>query len=326
MGFLLTAALSVCLAQTTRPLSPTEPPPKGQRIEVKDGDTVVIPGDARVRIVHRSQGNIRAIYDSGQRWLVLLIDFADSKKGETDGAVDSVYTFQELDGVWPLGERWEGRAVVDDYTMLNTPGGSLGITTDGAFIQLFSGSPASEKRYFLDERAIALGYHGSGRANAFPGGPRQTFDEIEARAVADAVRNTANGGIRTSISPFEGPGGTTFRSSLGMTVSGGASPVVRGQPPPQAPVRVGGNIPQPKRIVDVPGVLPAQAAQAGIRGVVILEIVVDTDGSVKEARVLRSVPLLDQAAIDAAKQWRYEPTQLNGQPVPVIMTVQVPFQ
>jgi protein TonB len=52
---------------------------------------------------------------------------------------------------------------------------------------------------------------------------------------------------------------------------------------------------------------------------------VDETGTVKWARVLRSIPMLDQAALDAVKQWRYTPTLLNGTPVPVLMTVTVNF-
>jgi protein TonB len=58
---------------------------------------------------------------------------------------------------------------------------------------------------------------------------------------------------------------------------------------------------------------------------VILEAVIGEDGAVSSARVLRSIPLLDQAALDAVRQWRYEPTLLNGVPTPVIMTVTVNF-
>src|SRR4051812_24721455 len=312
-------------AQMMRPGPPSDPLPKGQRIEVKDGDTVVIPADARVRIVHRSDATIRAIYNSEQRWLVLLVDFADPKKGQPDGAVDSTYTFHELGGVWPLGERWEGRAVLDDYSMLNTPGGSLGITTDGAFIQLFSGSPASQNRYFADERATALGYSGGGRSNASPGGPRQTFDEIETRVIADATRNAGNRGNGASVSPFDGPGGSTFRTRVGLSAPGATSAVLG--PPAQAPVRVGGNIPQPRKIADAKPLTPADAIQANVRGVVILEIVVGPDGTVGEARILRGImPSVDQAAIDTVKQWRYEPTLLGDRPVPVIMTVTLNFQ
>ena len=58
----------------------------------------------------------------------------------------------------------------------------------------------------------------------------------------------------------------------------------------------------------------------------ILEALIGTDGKISKARVLRSVPLLDQAALDAVSQWLYQPTLLNGAPVPVIMTATVNFQ
>jgi protein TonB len=90
-------------------------------------------------------------------------------------------------------------------------------------------------------------------------------------------------------------------------------------------VRIGGEIKQPTKIRDVKPVYPPIARQAGVTGVVILEVVIDADGNVAEGRVLRSIPLLDQAALDAVKEWKYVPTQLNGTPTPVIMTVAVNF-
>ncbi len=92
-----------------------------------------------------------------------------------------------------------------------------------------------------------------------------------------------------------------------------------------APLRVGGSIKEPRKIKDVKPVYPADAEAAGIQGVVILEAVVSPSGSVSDARVLRSVPGLDQAAVDAVRQWEFTPTLLNGVPVPVIMTVTVNF-
>src|SRR5690606_10530898 len=68
------------------------------------------------------------------------------------------------------------------------------------------------------------------------------------------------------------------------------------------------------------------AMQARVSGVVIIEARIATDGTAEEARVLRSIPLLDQAAIDAGMQWRFTPTLLNGPAVPVIMTVTVNFR
>jgi protein TonB len=90
-------------------------------------------------------------------------------------------------------------------------------------------------------------------------------------------------------------------------------------------VRVGGNIAPPKKIKDVPPVYPAMAQQARVQGIVIIEATIGTDGTVRNTRVLRSVPLLDPAALEAVSQWEYEPTLLNGVAVPVIMTVTVNF-
>jgi protein TonB len=90
-------------------------------------------------------------------------------------------------------------------------------------------------------------------------------------------------------------------------------------------VRVGGNIKPPTKTKDVRPVYPAIAQSARVQGVVIVEATIGPDGRVAEARVLRSIPLLDQAALDAVKQWQFTPTLLNGQAVPVIMTVTVNF-
>ena len=72
-------------------------------------------------------------------------------------------------------------------------------------------------------------------------------------------------------------------------------------------------------------VYPPVARAAAVQGVVILELTIGEDGAVSDARVLRSIPLLDQAALDAVRQWRYEPTLLNGVPTRAIMTATVNF-
>ena len=63
---------------------------------------------------------------------------------------------------------------------------------------------------------------------------------------------------------------------------------------------------------------PAAAAAAGVEGIVIIEAIIGTDGAVKNAKILRSVPGLDQAALDAVQQWRFTPTLLNGKPVEIV--------
>src|SRR5690606_14460650 len=96
-------------------------------------------------------------------------------------------------------------------------------------------------------------------------------------------------------------------------------------PPPTQPVRVGGNIRPPTKIKHVRPVYPPIAQSARVQGIVIIEATIGPNGKVTDAKVLRSIPLLDQAALDAVKQWEFTPTLLNGVPVPVIMTVTVQF-
>ena len=93
----------------------------------------------------------------------------------------------------------------------------------------------------------------------------------------------------------------------------------------RAPVRVGGQIKPPVKIKDVPPVYPAVAKSARVQGDVVIEATVGDDGKVADARVVKSIPLLDQAALDAVKQWEYQPSLLNGVPMPVVMTVTVRF-
>ena len=91
------------------------------------------------------------------------------------------------------------------------------------------------------------------------------------------------------------------------------------------PIRVGGAVKEPRQIRRVEPKYPEVAQAAQVQGTVILEVVIAADGNVSTVKLLRSIPLLDQAAVDAVRQWRYEPTLLNGVPVEVIMTVTVNF-
>jgi TonB family protein len=110
-----------------------------------------------------------------------------------------------------------------------------------------------------------------------------------------------------------------------------------GQPPPpppppppaellgQAPIRVGGSVKPPTKTRDVKPEYPPVARDAGVQGVVISEVTIGPAGDVVQAHILRGQPLLDQAALDAVRQWQFAPTLLNGVAVPVIMTVTVNF-
>jgi len=91
------------------------------------------------------------------------------------------------------------------------------------------------------------------------------------------------------------------------------------------PLRIGGDIASPRKIEHVDPVYPAEAQAANVQGVVIIEALIDPRGNVASTKVLRSVPMLDAAAMDAVNQWRFTPTLLNGEPKSVIMTVTVNF-
>lgn len=93
----------------------------------------------------------------------------------------------------------------------------------------------------------------------------------------------------------------------------------------QGAVRAIKDINPPKLVKEVPPVYPEIARQSKVEGVVILGVKTDEHGKVKDLIVLRSIPLLDQAAIDAVRQWVYEPMVIDGKAVSVVFTVTVRF-
>jgi TonB family protein len=291
------------------------PPAGSQTIRAKDGDVILVENDDKVRVVRRRHANVRIIHNAEQRWVLVLADWLSGSSGG-DGRVDYSFDFREMTGDWPLGARWEGATFLDQYDLAGSaPNQGIGITTSAGLIQLLSSFPAGRTlttdRTFAEAAAVAvLTFRGSGGSMT----SRDSFDVAEQRAL-ERMNPQGAGNSVTS-------GG--FRTSIGMSVD--VAPGAAGYPAPTQPVRVGGNIRTPQKIKHADPVMPEVARQAGARGMVIVEIIIAADGTVQQAKVLRSIPLLDQAAIDAVKQWVYEPTHLNGSPVPVIMTVTVNFQ
>jgi TonB family protein len=102
-----------------------------------------------------------------------------------------------------------------------------------------------------------------------------------------------------------------------------AEPPNPGEPDPDGVYQIGGQLPPPSR-AGVPR-FPDDAQAAGIQGAVQTEIVVDPNGAVADARIVKSIPLLDEAALKAVREWRFEPTIVNGRAVPVRMVVTVTF-
>jgi protein TonB len=88
---------------------------------------------------------------------------------------------------------------------------------------------------------------------------------------------------------------------------------------------VGGAVREPQLVKMVPPVYPKMASMARVSGTVVLEATVTDRGTVEAINVISGHPLLVEAAIHCVKQWQYEPTMLNGTPVPVILTAKVNF-
>ena len=102
-------------------------------------------------------------------------------------------------------------------------------------------------------------------------------------------------------------------------------PTVPTPPPAQAPIRLHSGIRAPQRVFNVTPAYPAVARSAHVEGLVIIEATLDEHGNVVRTQVLRSIQLLDDAAVQAVRQWKFSPTLLNGVAVPIVMTVTVNF-
>jgi periplasmic protein TonB len=125
--------------------------------------------------------------------------------------------------------------------------------------------------------------------------------------------------------------------SSGDGIAGGTGNVLGGiigngpsiPPPPKAPaperIVVGGNVQSARLIDKVPPQYPQVALAARITGTVTLRAIISKDGSIEKLQLVSGPPLLAAAAFQAVKQWRYNPTMLNGQPVEVDTTIDVVF-
>jgi periplasmic protein TonB len=124
-------------------------------------------------------------------------------------------------------------------------------------------------------------------------------------------------------------GGVAGGSAGGVLggVIGGAGIAAPPPPPKAAPKRitVGGNVQAARLVNRVQPVYPPLARQTRISGTVKLHALIGKDGSVQHLEVMSGHPLLVQSALDAVKQWRYQPTLLNGDPVDVDTEIDVIF-
>ncbi len=163
-----------------------------------------------------------------------------------------------------------------------------------------------------------------------------------ARAIVKAPPKVDMSKPQGFVAPIEVPNTIKPEEGLDLGVEGGVPGGVEGgvpggvvggvvggieaaPPPPARVVRIGGQIAQPKIIRRIEPVYPDLAKASRVSALLILEAEVDTRGYVKTVKVLRGHPLFDEAAMEALKQWRYQPLLLNGEPTGFILTVTMNF-
>ena len=163
-------------------------------------------------------------------------------------------------------------------------------------------------------------------------------------AARAATRSPVPSPASRFVAPVEIPAEIVPEEGLDLGVEGGASGGVEGgvpggvvggivgglppeaaPPPPTRPVRAGIDVREPRRVKSVAPVYPKLAVDSRVQGIVVLECEIDARGRISDVKVLRGNPLLNDAAVEAARQWVYTPTLLNGVPVPVLMSVTVTF-
>ena len=148
----------------------------------------------------------------------------------------------------------------------------------------------------------------------------------------DGFDDTGDGSRNRGAAPGPGPG--PFRGPADGDPGGigdGIGDRVAPPPPPappaaKGPIRLHSGVTAPVKTSHVAPVYPPIAQSARIQGTIILEAIISETGRVESLRVLRSVPLLDDAAIAAVRQWQYRPALVSGTPTPVIMTITVDFR
>jgi periplasmic protein TonB len=150
------------------------------------------------------------------------------------------------------------------------------------------------------------------------------------RAIPSAIEIFAEPALPPEPPGSNGDGfesANTLGNALGSIGSGSNVPA---PPPPPKPaqnrVKLGGQVAEARLTSRVQPIYPVLARQAGITGVVVLHAIIAKDGSVSQLEIVSGHPLLVQAALDAVRQWRYQPEVLNGDPVEVDTTITVNFQ
>jgi protein TonB len=154
--------------------------------------------------------------------------------------------------------------------------------------------------------------------------PRNIAQIKEAPLPEDAGIGGVPGGVPGGVA------GGSMGGVLGGVIGGirttADAPVAPRETKPKAPIRVGGKVREPQAIHRVEPGYPPLARQTHVQGAVLIDAILDENGNVVEMKIISGHPLLIEAAMDAVRQWKYQPTYLNDQPVAVQMNITVTFR
>jgi protein TonB len=187
------------------------------------------------------------------------------------------------------------------------PSGAPAVTVSAAAATPSTTKPSSPAKQAVDK--IAAMFQGS--TVEHPVAPQRTDSaNPEAAPALDAG------------SPADGTSGNALPGVISSaTMAAPAAPEIR----PEGPIVKGGEVAEPKLIYRALPVYPLNAKQAGIQGEVVIKTTIDQKGSVVDMHVVSGPLMLRQAALDALRRWKYEPSKLDGQPISVQMLVTIKF-
>lgn len=219
--------------------------------------------------------------------------------------------------------RMKFRCEVPSFTGAMSHGGAqatMTVVSDGlACAFTLYGIPAERRNFATDGEVTEAPHHGT--ASMLGAGARYIADRGYAGRDGFAVRALARDADNVERTMIVRVDVDVRPAPFDRTTAGNVAVLI-----PSAPVRVGNDIPVPRKVKDAPAAYPSDALAAGAQGVVVLDATIEPDGKVSTARVVRSVPFLDAAAISAVSQWEFTPTVVDGRAVPVIMTLNVSFK
>jgi len=151
--------------------------------------------------------------------------------------------------------------------------------------------------------------------------PRRPPASIDPPIITSPIKEQEIGNIASNVAPSAAlglfPGMAAPSTAAAFSASGSAK---------SAPTPVGGRIEEPRLLSHTMPAYPMLARQSRTEGDVTLEVVIDTAGDVRDLKVVSGPSVLRQSALDAVRNWKYEPSMLNGRPMPVQMLVTVRFR